>query len=36
MDDDSWCTDILYETYRNDEFIDNKMAHAYERYFHIA
>lgn len=36
MDDDSWCTDILHETYRNDEFPNNKMVHAYERYFNIA
>lgn len=36
MDDDSWCTDILHETYRNDEFPNNKMIHAYERYFNIA
>lgn len=35
MDDDSWCTNALHETYRNDEFSNNKLKHAYERYFNI-
>lgn len=33
--DDSWCTKLLHEEYRNDEFPNNKLKHAYERYFNI-
>ncbi len=31
----SWCVDTLHKTYRNNEFINNKLVHAYERYFGI-
>ena len=33
--DRSWCIDALHKTYRNNEFINNKLVHAYERYFGI-
>lgn len=33
--DRSWCVDALHKTYRNNEFSNNKLVHAYERYFGI-
>lgn len=33
--DRSWCVDVLHKTYRNNEFANNKLVHAYERYFGI-
>lgn len=33
--DRSWCVDALHKTYRNNEFTNNKLVHAYERYFGI-
>lgn len=31
----SWCIETLHNDYRNDEFPNNKLVHAYERYFGI-
>lgn len=31
----SWCVEVLHNDYRNDEFPNNKLIHAYERYFGI-
>lgn len=31
----SWCIEILHNDYRNQEFPNNKLVHAYERYFGI-
>lgn len=31
----SWCIEVLHNDYRNDEFPNNKLVHAYERYFGI-
>lgn len=31
----SWCIEILHNDYRNQEFSNNKLIHAYERYFGI-
>lgn len=33
--DRSWCIEALHNTYQNNEFPNNKMVHAYERYFGI-
>lgn len=33
--DRSWCVQALHDTYRNNEFANNKLVHAYERYFCI-
>lgn len=33
--DRSWCVYALHKTYRNNEFSNNKLVHAYERYFGI-
>lgn len=31
----SWCIEVLHNDYRNDELPNNKLVHAYERYFGI-
>lgn len=31
----SWCVEVLHNDYRNGEFPNNKLIHAYERYFGI-
>lgn len=33
--DRSWCIEALHNNYRNNEFANNKLVHAYERYFGI-
>ena len=33
--DRSWCIEALHNNYRNNEFSNNKLVHAYERYFGI-
>jgi hypothetical protein len=33
--DRSWCIEALHKTYQNNEFSNNKLVHAYERYFGI-
>ena len=33
--DTSWCEEALHKTYQNNEFANNKLVHAYERYFNI-
>lgn len=33
--DRSWCIEALHNNYRNQEFPNNKLIHAYERYFGI-
>lgn len=33
--DRSWCIEALHNNYRNQEFPNNKLVHAYERYFGI-
>lgn len=33
--DTSWCVEALHRTYQNNEFTNNKLVHAYERYFNI-
>lgn len=33
--DRSWCIEALHNNYRNKEFSNNKLVHAYERYFGI-
>ena len=33
--DRSWCIEALHNNYRNQEFTNNKLVHAYERYFGI-
>lgn len=33
--DTSWCVEALHRTYQNNEFTNNKLVHAYERYFKI-
>lgn len=35
MSDRSWCIEALHKTYQNNEFANNKLVHAYERYFGI-
>ena len=34
--DRSWCIEALHNNYRNQEFPNNKLVHAYERYFGIS
>lgn len=33
--DRSWCIEALHNNYRNQEFPNNKLIHAYERYFGV-
>ena len=33
--DRTWCFEALHNNYRNNEFSNNKLVHAYERYFGI-
>ena len=33
--DTSWCVEALHKTYQNNEFANNKLVDAYERYFNI-
>lgn len=33
--DRSWCVEALHKTYMNNEFANNKLVHAYERYFKV-
>ena len=33
--DRSWCIEALHNNYRNNKFSNNKLVHAYERYFGI-
>ena len=35
ISDRSWCIEALHRNYRNNEFANNKLVHAYERYFGI-
>ncbi len=35
ISDRSWCIEALHKTYQNNEFANNKLVHAYERYFGI-
>lgn len=35
LSDRSWCIEALHNTYQNNEFLNNKLVHAYERYFGI-
>jgi len=32
----SWCVEVLHNDYRNNELPNNKLVHAYERYFGIS